>query len=58
MPELPEVETTLRGVEPYLLGHRIESLDVREPRLRWPIPKAIQAAVGHEVRGCALGQPN
>ncbi|WP_210398223.1 bifunctional DNA-formamidopyrimidine glycosylase/DNA-(apurinic or apyrimidinic site) lyase [Motiliproteus sediminis] len=38
MPELPEVETTRRGIEPHLLGQRIESVQVREPRLRWPVP--------------------
>ena len=37
MPELPEVETTLRGITPSLLNRRIVSLDVREPRLRWPV---------------------
>ena len=29
MPELPEVETTRRGIEPWLVGRRIESLPVR-----------------------------
>ncbi len=38
MPELPEVETSRRGIEPHLLGRRIEQLEVREPRLRWPVP--------------------
>ncbi len=38
MPELPEVETTRRGVEPYCRGLEIERLEVREPRLRWPVP--------------------
>ena len=38
MPELPEVETTRRGVSPHVVGHRIERLIVREPRLRWPVP--------------------
>ena len=38
MPELPEVETTLRGIRPHLEGRRIERLVVREPRLRLPIP--------------------
>ncbi|MBK5930181.1 bifunctional DNA-formamidopyrimidine glycosylase/DNA-(apurinic or apyrimidinic site) lyase [Halochromatium salexigens] len=38
MPELPEVETSLRGIEPHLRGHLIDRLEVREPRLRWPIP--------------------
>lgn len=38
MPELPEVETSRRGIEPHLLGRRIRQLEVREHRLRWPIP--------------------
>lgn len=38
MPELPEVETTRRGIEPYLVGHRIRRVEVREARLRWPVP--------------------
>lgn len=38
MPELPEVETTLRGIEPHLLRKRITQVIVRHPRLRWPIP--------------------
>lgn len=37
MPELPEVETTRRGIEPHLVGRTIRSLIVREPRLRWPV---------------------
>ena len=37
MPELPEVETTRRGVDPLVVGHRLEDFDVREPRLRWPV---------------------
>jgi formamidopyrimidine-DNA glycosylase len=37
MPELPEVETSRRGLEPHVLGRRIRRLEVREPRLRWPI---------------------
>lgn len=43
MPELPEVETTRRGVEPHLLGQRINRLVVRQPQLRWPIPAAAIA---------------
>ncbi len=38
MPELPEVETTRRGVEPYSRGAVVRQLVVREPRLRWPVP--------------------
>ncbi|HET7395489.1 MAG TPA: bifunctional DNA-formamidopyrimidine glycosylase/DNA-(apurinic or apyrimidinic site) lyase [Gammaproteobacteria bacterium] len=41
MPELPEVETTRRGIEPHLLGHVIIGLTVRERRLRWPIPRTL-----------------
>ena len=37
MPELPEVETTLRGIAPALRGERITHVVVREPRLRWPV---------------------
>ena len=37
MPELPEVETTLNGLRPWLLGSEIIRLVVRERRLRWPI---------------------
>ena len=37
MPELPEVETTRRGLLPLVVGKTIRSVAVREPRLRWPI---------------------
>lgn len=45
MPELPEVETTRRGIEPHVRGRTIRLLEVREPRLRWPIPDALPAAL-------------
>jgi formamidopyrimidine-DNA glycosylase len=45
MPELPEVETTRRGIAPYLVGHRVESLKIRQPRLRWPIPMALRRSL-------------
>jgi len=41
MPELPEVETTLRGLAPHLLGQRIVGVEIRHPHLRWPIPKNL-----------------
>jgi len=41
MPELPEVETTRRGIEPYLLGQQVNRVLVRERRLRWPIPEDL-----------------
>ena len=37
MPELPEVETSRRGIEPFLTGERIDNIQIREPRLRWPV---------------------
>ena len=41
MPELPEVETARRGIEPHLLGRRVQGVTVRERRLRWPVPPAL-----------------
>ena len=41
MPELPEVETTCRGIAPHLLGRRIEAVRIRERRLRWPVPRSL-----------------
>ena len=43
MPELPEVETTRRGLEPHLRGRRIRELILRDPRLRWPVPPELPA---------------
>ena len=42
MPELPEVETTRRGIAPALEGRQIKELRVRERRLRWPIPEGLE----------------
>ncbi len=41
MPELPEVETTLRGIEPHIQGKKIIKVVIRYPRLRWPIPRSL-----------------
>ena len=41
MPELPEVETTRRGIQPYIEQQRVTKVVVRQPQLRWPIPDAI-----------------
>lgn len=41
MPELPEVETTRAGVAPHVLGQRVRSVSVRQPRLRWPVSEAL-----------------
>lgn len=50
MPELPEVETTRRGIEPHLVGRTVVALNVHEPRLRWPIPAGLAVElVGQRV---------
>jgi formamidopyrimidine-DNA glycosylase len=41
VPELPEVETTRRGVAPHVEGRRISRVIVRDPRLRWPVPASL-----------------
>lgn len=47
MPELPEVETTRKGITPWLEGRVVEQLDIRQPKLRWPIPDDLaQRLVG------------
>ena len=38
MPELPEVETTLRGIEPYIINKKINDILVRQSSLRWEVP--------------------
>ncbi|GAA3592932.1 bifunctional DNA-formamidopyrimidine glycosylase/DNA-(apurinic or apyrimidinic site) lyase [Gibbsiella greigii] len=50
MPELPEVETSRRGIEPYLVGHSIQYAVVRNARLRWPVSSQIQALSDRPVR--------
>jgi formamidopyrimidine-DNA glycosylase len=51
LPELPEVETTRRGIRGALRGRRIAALVLREPRLRWRVDANLAAAVsGQRVR--------
>ena len=50
MPELPEVETTRRGIAAALVGRRVDELLIRERRLRWPVTAGIEAA----LRGCRV----
>lgn len=45
MPELPEVETTRRGVAPHITGRRVARVVVRESRLRWPVPGELPRLV-------------
>jgi len=54
MPELPEVETTRRGILPYVEGQRIASVDVRQHRLRYPVPRSLGAELpGQCIKGVA-----
>ena len=45
MPELPEVETTRRGIEPHLRGRRIRAALVHDARLRWPVTPGLSEAL-------------
>lgn len=52
MPELPEVETTLRGIEPYVVSQQITQLTVRQPALRWPVTDNIENLVQGQYIRC------
>src|SRR6185436_6319353 len=41
MPELPEVETTRRGIAPLITGRRVVRVTVRNPQLRWRVPAGL-----------------
>jgi formamidopyrimidine-DNA glycosylase len=45
VPELPEVETTRRGIRAAIVGRTIREFDLREPRLRWPVAPTIAAEI-------------
>ena len=49
MPELPEVETTRRGLAPHLTGRTIQGVVIRQPRLRWPIPVELPTKLGGQT---------
>jgi formamidopyrimidine-DNA glycosylase len=49
MPELPEVETTRRGIAPALIGRRITTVVIRDRRLRWPIDADLAASITNQV---------
>jgi formamidopyrimidine-DNA glycosylase len=71
MPELPEVETTRRGIAPFLEGRRLLSVTVRDARLRWPVSTDFSTGLSgqwvrqvarrakylllHTDAGCAIG---
>jgi len=50
LPELPEVETTRRGIAPHIVGRRIVDTTVRHSELRWPVPTAaLQRLAGSAI---------
>jgi len=50
MPELPEVETSRRGIEPHLLNRKIKEVIIRQHKLRWPIPENLpQLVAGKKI---------
>lgn len=52
MPELPEVETTRRGIEPHVAGRAIRGADIREGRLRWPVTEGLsEILAGRSIMG-------
>jgi len=52
MPELPEVETTRRGIAPHIREQEIRDIIVRQTKLRWPIPRGLkQKLSGSEITG-------
>jgi formamidopyrimidine-DNA glycosylase len=49
MPELPEVETTRRGIEPHISGQKVLSVVTRTKKLRWPIPSQLNNKLSNQV---------
>jgi formamidopyrimidine-DNA glycosylase len=49
MPELPEVETTRRGIAPHIEGQRIHKITIRQPKLRWPIPRGLDKRLSGQI---------
>lgn len=49
MPELPEVETSCRGIRPYCVNQSITRIDVRQAKLRWPIDPQLSSKLNQQV---------
>lgn len=49
MPELPEVETTRRGIMAALEGHRVTAVTIYDNRLRWPVPPELAELKGQRI---------
>lgn len=54
MPELPEVETTCRGIAPHVINRTVTGVIVRQPQLRWPVPADLaEQLVGRKLLGAS-----
>lgn len=49
MPELPEVETTKNGIAPHILNQTIDRIEIRQPKLRWPIPDQVSSKLPEQI---------
>jgi formamidopyrimidine-DNA glycosylase len=49
MPELPEVETSRRGIHDAVVNHTIERIEIRYPTLRWPIPTELSTCLNQHT---------
>ena len=49
MPELPEVETTLRGISPHIKNQIVSQVIIRQPKLRWPIPEDLPQRIEQQT---------
>ncbi|GAA4413050.1 formamidopyrimidine-DNA glycosylase [Advenella faeciporci] len=53
MPELPEVETTRRGLDSVITGHQLNEIRIHHHQFRWPIPENLnQILQGHVLQAC------
>jgi len=49
VPELPEVETTLNGIAPHILGQSFKKIVIREQQLRWPVPANLNGLLQRQT---------
>lgn len=49
MPELPEVETSCRGIRPHIVGKLFTTVIVRQAQLRWPVPDQLAERVAGQT---------
>lgn len=50
MPELPEVEVSRMGITPHAKDQVVTKLEVRQPKLRWPVPDTLFNIEGQTIR--------